>query len=185
MPGIDGPRLYFADLAALGGHLAQMAAEPCEAAGLSELDHGLQCAAALKAAAPQDVELQIAGLLHDVAYGRPYLGAHHRFGAEAIRGLFGARVAQLVALHVDAKRYLVSTDAAYRARLSPVSIKTLAAQGGEMTAQEVAAYEAQAYWRDGVRLREADDAAKTPGRAVPGLDAWRPVLRRLVRAEAG
>ena len=40
-----------------------------------------------------------------------------------------ARVARLVGAHVDAKRYLVATDPAYRARLSPRSIETLHAAG--------------------------------------------------------
>ncbi len=171
--------LRFPDLAALEAHLAKMAAEPCEDCGLSELEHGLQCAAELKAAAPGDEELQVAGLLHDVAYGQSYAETHHRVGADALRDLFGERVAQLVALHVDAKRYLVTTDPAYRSRLSPVSVQTLALQGGGMSAEETAAFEAEEHWRDGLKLRLADEAAKTPGRAVPGLETWRPILRAL------
>ena len=178
----DQRTLHFSDLSSVEAHLAGMAAESCEESDLSELDHGLQCAAELKAAAPEDVELQVAGLLHDVAYGPAYAEAHHRVGADAIRDLFGNRVAQLVALHVDAKRYLVSTDAVYRTRLSPVSVETLALQGGGMTAAEIAEYEARDHWRAGLTLREADDAAKIPGRAVPGLEAWLPILRGLARA---
>ena len=173
--------LHFDRLPTLERHLERMADEQCEEPGLSELDHGLQCAAELKAAAPKDVELQIAGLLHDVAHGPAYAETHHLVGAEAIRGLLGDRVAQLVALHVEAKRYLVSTDPAYRARLSPVSIQTLALQGGDMSDEEVAAFEAQSAWRDGLMLRRADEAAKTPGRVVPGLQAWLPILRDLGR----
>jgi predicted HD phosphohydrolase len=174
--------LHFHDLAALEAHLAGMADVSCENLDLSELDHGLQCAAELKAAPPGDLALQAAGLVHDIAYGPAHAEAHGRIGAEAIRGLLGERVARLVALHVDAKRYLVSTDAVYRARLSPVSIETLALQGGDMTPEEIAAFEAQPHWRDGVTLRLADEAAKVPGRVTPGLEAWLPVLRTLARA---
>ena len=173
------PMLHFTDTTALVAHLARMAAAACEEAGVSELEHGLQCAAELKASAPRDVELQIAGLVHDVAYGSAYAETHHRVGAEAVRSLFGDRVAQLIALHVDAKRYLVSTDPAYRARLSPVSVETFILQGGAMSAEEIAAYEAAAHWRDGLTLRRADDAAKVAGRRVPGLDVWLPALRAL------
>ena len=173
--------LHFDDLPALERHLARMADVECEEPGLSELDHALQCAAELRAAAPGDVELQVAGLLHDVAHGPAFAETHHLVGAEAIRGLLGDRVAQLAAMHVEAKRYLVSTDPEYRARLSPVSIQTLALQGGDMTAEEVTAFEAQPYWRDGLSLRRADEAAKTPGRAVPGLQAWLAILRGLAR----
>jgi predicted HD phosphohydrolase len=184
MPGTDGPTLHFGDLSELAARLSAMAAVPCEELGLSELDHALQCAAELKAAAPEDVGLQVAGLLHDVAYGPSYHRAHHRVGAEAVRDIFGDRVAQLVALHVDAKRYLVSTDPAYRARLSQVSAETFALQGGDMAVDEIAAYEAEAHWRDGLKLRRADDAAKIPGRTVPGLEAWLPILRDLARIRA-
>ena len=181
MPRTTAPTLHFGDLFSLQAHLAGMAAAPCEEPGLSELDHGLQCAAELKAVAPEDLELQIAGLLHDVAYGDSYNRIHHRVGADALRDIFGDRVAQLVCLHVDAKRYLVSTDPTYRARLSPVSIATLARQGGDMSAEEIAAFETEDHWRDGLKLREADEAAKTPGRSVPGLESWLPILRTLAR----
>ncbi len=180
MHGIDGAALRFSDVASLETHLLKMADAPCEERGLSELDHGLQCAAELRAVAPDDVELQIAGLLHDVAYGESYAEVHHRVGAAAVRGLLGDRVAQMIALHVAAKRYLVSSDPAYRGRLSPVSIETLRLQGGEMSAAEIAAYEAEDHWREGLKLRQADEAAKTPGRAAPGLESWLPILRVLV-----
>ena len=171
--------LRFGDLAELQAHLARMADETCEDAGLSELDHGLQCAAELRATEPDDAELQVAGLLHDVAFGPSFAETHHLVGAAALRDLFGARVAQLIALHVEAKRYLVATDPAYRARLSPVSIRTLALQGGVMSPDEVAAFEAMDHWRAGLRLRMADEAAKVAGRTVPGLETWLPILRAL------
>jgi predicted HD phosphohydrolase len=173
------PPLYFADLASLEAFLAGMATARCEAPGLSELDHGLQCAAELEAVAPADEALQIAGLLHDIAHGQAWIGVHAGVGEAAIGDLFGARVARLVGLHVAAKRYKVTTDPAYRARLSRVSVRTLALQGGEMTAAEIAAFEAEDCWRDALILREADEAAKVPRRSVPGLDAWLPVMRRL------
>ena len=33
-----------------------------------ELDHGLQCAALLEVSDPDDLELQVAGLIHDLAH---------------------------------------------------------------------------------------------------------------------
>lgn len=150
-----------------------------EALAFSELDHGLQCAALLAEAAPDDVELQVAGLVHDVAH--PWDGPgqpdHHRLGAAAVRGLLGDRVADLVEAHVEAKRYLVTVDPAYRATLSPGSIATLAAQGGDLSPAEVAAAEARADWAAAVALRRADDGAKIPGAAVPPLEHWLPALR--------
>src|SRR5262245_12227091 len=82
------------------------------------LAHGLQCAALLAAAEPGDLELQIAGLLHDVgtlvAPGQS--SRHARIGGDVVRPLVGHRVAGLVEGHDQAKRYLVTTDASYRDR---------------------------------------------------------------------
>ena len=186
MPPSDRPSEAFADLAALEAWLGRMGRTVSdEDPGMTELDHGLQCAEELRAAASDDLELQIAGLLHDVGHGLSHIRDHGWAGADAVRGLLGERVAELVGLHIDAKRYLVTTDLAYRAILSPASIETLALQGGDMRPEETARFEAFAHWRDALRLRRADEAAKTPGRAVPGLEAWLPAIRALVVEHAG
>ncbi len=181
----ENPADTFDDLSALEAWLDRMSRTPSdEGPGITELDHGLQCAAELKAVAPDDVELQLAGLVHDVGHGRVHIRDHAWAGAEAVRPVLGDRIAELTGLHIDAKRYLVTTDPAYRACLSPVSIETLALQGGDMTPAEVARFEAWPNWRAALDLRRADEAAKTPGRDVPGLDAWLPALRAAVRPAA-
>lgn len=173
----------FASIASIEAYLEAMAAVRCEVPDLSELDHGLQCAAELQAVAPDDLELQIAGLVHDISHGQCHIRDHADIGGAAVRKVLGQRVAALVQRHVDAKRYLISLDPDYLARLSPVSVKTFELQGGLMSEAEIAAFAADPYRDDAIRVREADDAAKTPGRDVPGLDSWRPVLR-LVAARA-
>lgn len=150
-----------------------------EGLSFSHLDHGLQCAYELRLAVPHDEELQVAGLVHDIG---------HRFGSEAVHGavgarllepLLGSRVAALVEEHVPAKRYLITTEAGYRAQLSGDSIRTLDLQGGPFTDDEMAAWTRRPHWRDAVELRRADDRAKTPGRDVPGIEQWIPALRTL------
>lgn len=155
-----------------------------EAAGFSELDHALQCASELERRRPGDEGLHIAGLVHDVGHtlGAGTASNHGRVGADAIRALLGERIATLVEGHIPAKRYLVSVDPQYRSTLSPVSIETLGYQGGQLTAEEIGAFEKRAHWADAVELRRADDAAKVPGRIVAGLDHWTPALRRLAAA---
>lgn len=180
----DGPVTHFADVEVLIDFLRASANRPIEEDGLFELDHSLQCAAELKAVAPDDEELQIAGLVHDVCHGQCHISVHDQVGAEAVRDVLGDRVAALVGLHVAAKRYLVATEAAYAGELSRVSTQTLRQQGGPMDADEVKAFEASAYARDAVRLRKADEAAKIPGRVVPGLEAWVEPLRRVAAAQA-
>ena len=142
------------------------------------LAHALQCGAALRASQPGDVELAIAGLVHDVAdiaYPGDH-GDHARRGAALVEPLLGPRVARLVGAHVAAKRYLVATDPVYRTRLSAVSARTLSAQGGPMSDTEVREFEAHPDHRLAVRLREIDDRGKVPGLVVPGLDRYRAEL---------
>jgi predicted HD phosphohydrolase len=148
------------------------------------LSHGLQCAERLRTWHPEDLELQVAGLVHDIGHLlQPGEDATHGVtAAAAIRELLGERVARLVEHHVPAKRYLVTTDANYLSRLSPVSVETLTAQGGLMTHEEVIACEQLPDWNAGLELRRADEAAKSPGRVVPGLDAWRPVIAQVISA---
>lgn len=175
----DHDSIAFKSLDALEAFLARMVHTPSdEAEGLSEMDHGLQCAAVLKAECPDDLTLQVAGLLHDVGHTFSHIRDHGEAGGLALRHLMGDRIADLVALHVPAKRYLVTTDPTYRARLSPRSIETLALQGGDMSPAEVAAYEAHPQGADAVRLRRADEQAKVIGLEVPGLEAWREALKR-------
>src|ERR1700677_144977 len=83
------------------------------------LDHSLQTAAVLRRSHPDDVELQIAGLVHDVGHMlRPGDDdAHGELGAEFVQPVLGRRVADLVRLHVPAKRYLVTTEPGYRQTL--------------------------------------------------------------------
>ena len=165
------------DLVAHLRHLATLGSD--EGLAFSELDHGLQTAAILARDQPDDVELQVAGLVHDLAHpwdgpGQP---EHHRLGARAVEGLLGERDAVLIEAHVDAKRYLVATDATYQDALSPGSVATLQAQGGPMTPDEVAAAESSPHWSAAVALRRADDGAKVVGADVADLDHWIPAIR--------
>jgi predicted HD phosphohydrolase len=143
--------------------------------GLTILHHGLQCAALLARSDPDDPELHLAGLLHDVGHvlqpGRDE--AHGRIGADFVRPVLGDRVAGLIEAHVPAKRYLVTVDAAYRSQLSIGSVRTLTAQGESMSADEQEAFRAGPH---ALRLRQADEAAKDPSASVPDLDTWLATL---------
>jgi len=150
---------------------------------LDGLAHALQCAAILRAEHPDDAELAVAGLVHDIsdiAHPDDHTD-HDRRGATLVEPLLGARVARLVGAHVLAKRYLVTTDPAYRSRLSVRSIETLAAQGDALADGELAALGADPD-RDAIlELRRADERAKDPAARVPGLDSWRTLLAEVAR----
>jgi predicted HD phosphohydrolase len=156
-----------------------------EGDGLTGLDHGLQCAALLLAIHPDDGELQLAGLVHDLGHRFGPDDEHGRLGADFVRPVLGDRVADLVDSHVPAKRFLVATEPSYRAALSDDSTRTLALQGGPMTPDEVEHFRCHPSLDDALELRRADEAAKVPGRRVPGLDHWLdPLCRAGARAPA-
>jgi gamma-butyrobetaine dioxygenase len=149
---------------------------------VTQLQHALQTAdrAARAGAAPA---LIAGALLHDVGW---LLGAgdadHAARSAAHLRRWLPAAASEPVRLHVDAKRWLCTTAPSYRDLLSAASQRTLALQGGLMDAAAQAAFEADPWSSDAVRLRQWDDEAKVPGRVVAGLDHWRPVVAALLRS---
>ena len=170
-------------------------ADATDAEDVDLLAHGLQCAALLAGVAPDDEELQVAGLVHDIGSvlwpDRPR--THARTGAAAVADLLGERVAWLIGHHDEAKRYLVTTDPDYTSRLSAASVATLEVQGGRLDDAERARLDAAPWLADVLIMRRADDDAKVPGRDVPPLSHWRPIVAataartptRLSRARPG
>jgi predicted HD phosphohydrolase len=151
---------------------------------MTALDHQLQCADVLRQEFPDDLELQVAGLFHDIGHrlapGQPE--RHGVLGGEFVRDLFGDRVSALIELHVDAKRYLVSVEPSYRDRLSAGSAQTLIAQGEAMTPDETAIFVATPHAAHAMTLRRADENAKVAGRRVPPLEDWMPRLEAVLVA---
>jgi predicted HD phosphohydrolase len=150
------------------------------------LAHALQCADLLAERAPDDLELQVAGLVHDIGTNiAPDQPATHAVtGADAIRSLLGERIASLVAAHDQAKRYLVAVDDAYRARLSARSIETLAEQGGLLDDAARQAFEDSPDFEACVTLRRADDDAKEQGRPTSTITSWRPLVESLLSSHS-
>jgi predicted HD phosphohydrolase len=147
------------------------------------LAHALQCGAILRAEHPDDAELAVAGLVHDIsdiAHPDDHTD-HDRRGAALVEQLLGPRIAHLVSSHVVAKRFLVTTDPEYRRQLSRRSTETLAVQGDALADAELAALESDPD-RDAIlELRRADERAKDPSAQVPDLESWRAVLTDVAR----
>ncbi len=164
------------DLLAVGAHRTLSPTVP-----VSQLDHALQTAALLARSQPADVELAVAGLVHDIGHllagGRDE--THAEDAAAAVRQVLGERVAGIVGLHVEAKRYLVGTEPGYGGELSSDSVVSLGRQGGALGEPERAAFLALPFAGDAVVLRRADDHGKAEGLEVPGVDHWVPVLQKL------
>jgi predicted HD phosphohydrolase len=156
-------------------------------ATVTQLGHALQTAWLLCQDRPDDTELAVAGLVHDLGHLIPGVSdeEHARVSAASVRAVLGTRVADLVELHVDAKRYLVAVEPDYGNLLAQDSVASLREQGGPMSGDEVTAFMAHPLATDSVLLRRADDNGKVDGRAVPGLSDWVPVLRRVSEAREG
>jgi predicted HD phosphohydrolase len=168
-----------AELVELLARAATLRDEP-EIDGLS---HALQCGAILRTERPDDAELAVAGLVHDISdavYPDDHTD-HDRRGAELVRELLGARVAHLVGAHVIAKRYLVTTDPTYRDQLSVRSVETLAMQGDALAGADLAALGEDPDLAAILDLRRADERAKDPTARVPALDSWTATLESLAR----
>lgn len=175
----------FRDVDELIGHLRSLATTTSvEDDRLSELDHGLQCAALVARSRPEDHEAQVAALVHDLAHpwDAPGQPRHATMGAIAVTDVLGERVAELIRSHVPAKRYLVATRPEYHAVLSPDSVMTLEAQGGPMAPHEVTEFARHPDLDAVVALRIADDEAKVPGAVVPGLETWEDRIRSVAAA---
>ena len=161
---------------------------------VTELAHSLQCAELARDAGADD-ELQLACLLHDVGRfavdprlifdrkdraggARPDAKGHHDVGADLIAPYVPERVAWLVRMHADAKRYLCAIEPAYWDTLTPGSRYTLTLQGGVMTPETVSSLTRHPWLADAVRLRRWDDLAKVPDQPTRRLEAWAPLLQR-------
>lgn len=157
---------------------------------ISQLEHALQ-GAALAAADGDPESLVVAALLHDVGHMIHDLGEapakrgvddrHEMLGADFLGRWFGPAVTEPIRLHVPAKRYLCAVEASYVAKLSPDSVRSLALQGGPMSAAEIADFESTAHWRDAVKLRRYDERAKVPGLEVPPFSFYAGRIAALAR----
>jgi phosphonate degradation associated HDIG domain protein len=137
---------------------------------VTQLQHALQCANLAQQENASET-LIAAALLHDIGHilqpselpphcDMDLHDHHEEVGYQFLKDQFGDAVADPVRLHVAAKRYLCTTQAKYRDKLSPTSLKSFYDQGGEMDASEIAEFEQEPFFDDAVRLRRWDDLAK-------------------------
>jgi predicted HD phosphohydrolase len=164
--------------------------------GVTQLQHAWQCGClALEAGAVP--ALRLAAWCHDLGHlltglpGSPTTDGiddrHELLGSQVLGTVFGIAVVAPVALHVAAKRYLVATQPHYCSTLSPDSLRSLALQGGAMTAQESTRFERARFADDAQALRRWDDLAKKPGLGPHSTDqalAQLADLMRVVQANA-
>jgi phosphonate degradation associated HDIG domain protein len=157
---------------------------------VSMTEHALQAAYfAQLGGAP--APLIVAALLHDIGHlvedvpsdiaDWKHDAHHEEVGSRWLATRFGPEVSEPVRLHVPAKRYLLATDRAYFAKLSPASVITLELQGGPMAGDELARFESEPFYREAVRVRQWDDQGKVHGLATPAIEDYRNLLATLHR----
>lgn len=156
---------------------------PYEDEAVNQLQHALQTAQQARDNRRDDVMIA-AALLHDIGRAAAVLdhygnGVHEEIGAMFCAEHISERAAYLVGQHVPAKRYLVATQPTYADTLSPASVRSLARQGGPMTAEEVAEFRAHEFHEDAAQLRHWDDRAKDPDAITDDLSSYVSVLQRV------
>ena len=153
---------------------------------VTQLEHALQ-AAHLAARDNEAPPLVAAALLHDVGHllghereDTPLIDFQHEERARLwLCQHFPEDVWAPVMLHVAAKRYLCTVEPDYYGKLSDDSIRSLALQGELMSPEEVAAFRANPWHAEAVRLRRhqlakmlfaaADTFGRDDRRVVGGL----------------
>jgi predicted HD phosphohydrolase len=155
---------------------------------VDQLSHALQ-SATLAVRAEARPAVVAAALLHDIGRS-PGVSAqlrdapHERAGAAYCTRLLGHEVGWLVGAHVLAKRALVTLDPGYTERLSPVSVRSLAEQGGPAAAAEVERFLRHPLAEEAMRIRRWDDEAKIPGAPVLELDELLDITMTVTSTEA-
>ncbi|MFZ6024827.1 MAG: HD domain-containing protein [Bacteroidota bacterium] len=155
---------------------------------VSQVEHMCQCAQ-LAEAEGYDDEVILAAFFHDIGhlcehimdvhYMNNYgVADHERIGAVYLLGKgFSNKIAQLVASHVAAKRYLTYKYPEYLGSLSKASLETLQFQGGIMSAEEATAFEADPLFDLYIALRKWDEKAKTENVPLPALEIYTTRMR--------
>jgi len=137
---------------------------------------------------PEDVI--VAALLHDIGHFTSEFGTYHPddtedrhhedAGAEVLAPFFPSVVTDCVLYHVAAKRYLCATKPEYFKRLSAASVHTLELQGGPMSDDEVATFEANPNLEKIIQVRYLDEAGKRADMVTPDFWHFAPMVQRVV-----
>ncbi|MCC5937391.1 MAG: HD domain-containing protein [Lunatimonas sp.] len=158
---------------------------------VSQMEHMCQ-AAQLAEAEGYDDTVVLAALFHDIGHlfaqqeqleemGGFGVLDHEKIGADFLRDLgFPELMAKLVESHVEAKRYLTFRYPEYFQKLSEASKQTLSYQGGVMTAEEAAAFEADPDHPLILKMREWDEKAKEMSVPLPDLDGYKSMARSIL-----
>lgn len=162
--------------------------------GINQLEHALQCGR-LAEQAGASASLITAAFLHDIGHMLNPKGdtpsvrgiddQHQFIASHQLKSLFQQDVVAPVHLHVLGKRALCAIEVEYYGSLSPDSKRSMALQGGPLSARELEKFLAMPYAEDAMALRRWDDLAKTPNRQTPALDHFLQIARSVCVTPSG
>lgn len=154
---------------------------------VSQVEHMCQCAT-LAEKEGYGEEVVLAAFFHDIGHLCEHIMPvrqmdgygvvdHEKLGAEFLRSLgFSEDIASLIRNHVQAKRYLTHRYESYYNQLSEASKKTLEFQGGRMSNEEAALFEADKLFDLHIRLRQWDEKAKLENKPLPPLEKFERMM---------
>lgn len=154
------------------------------------VEHALQCAT-LAEREGSPAWLVTAALAHDIGYllvsntepedAQAESDQHHETGARWLDARFDRRVGLLVAAHVDAKRYLCTTEPGYMRALPMTCLRSLALQGGPMSSAEVERFDTGPLAKEALRLCRWDDRARRGGADGTRLEHFLSIARLAIQ----
>lgn len=156
---------------------------------ITQRDHALQAAHFAREDGASDT-LIAAALLHDIGQFLDNAGEaaetegrdarHEVNGGAWLARHFPIEVVEPVRMHVAAKRYLCAVEPGYGDALSAASLLSLRLQGGSFSPDETAAFAAQPFAAEAIRLRRYDDLGKQRDLAIAPLESYRALLEKLI-----
>ncbi|MDQ2720990.1 MAG: HDIG domain-containing protein [Bacteroidota bacterium] len=154
---------------------------------VSQIEHMCQCAQFAEKE-NYDEEVILAAFFHDIGhlcehvmevdYMEDYgVVDHEKIGSNYLKSKgFSKKITQLVASHVEAKRYLTFKDPIYYKRLSDASKATLNFQGGPMDESEAKDFEKDEWFQLYITLRAWDEKAKEEHIPLPDLERYKFII---------
>ena len=107
-------------------------------------------------------------------------GGHEDIGYEYLKKFFKKEVVEPIKHHVIAKRYL-ARDKKYYKRLSEASVISLKLQGGLLNSKEAKVFEKEEFFKDAIKLRKFDEAAKKTGVKIKDIIQYKDLLKASLR----
>ena len=102
-------------------------------------------------------------------------GNHEIIGANYLKSFFSNKIIEPILLHVDAKKYL-AREKKYFNSLSEASKVSLKLQGGIMSDNEAKQFEQNKNYKNAIKLRRFDEAAKKQNIKIKDIKDYKELL---------